>query len=78
VEQACRVAGRALSAAVSAGSVRAADAMRHLRSLLLRHRGVPAVREYELQAEQADIRLPDGTDGGRLGRPGQHDAPGGP
>jgi hypothetical protein len=58
VEQACRVAGRALSAAVSAGSVRAAEAVRRLRPLLLRHRGVPAVREYEQQAEQAAIHLP--------------------
>lgn len=40
VEQACWAAGRAWSDAVSAGSTRAADAVRHLHPLLLRHRDV--------------------------------------
>jgi tetratricopeptide (TPR) repeat protein len=74
VEQACRVAGRALSAAVSAGSVRVADAMRHLQPLLLRYREVSAVREYERLAGWAVMRLPAGRTVAGLGvRAAQHE-----
>lgn len=70
VEQACRVAGRALSAAVSAGSVRVADAMRRLQPLLLRYREVPAVHEYARQAELAARHMPAGTNNDRPGSVG--------
>jgi hypothetical protein len=49
VDEACRVAGRALADAAASGSARAAAAVRHLHPLLLRHGRVAAVREYERQ-----------------------------
>lgn len=52
VEEACRVAMRMLSDAATAGSARAASAVRHLRPILLRYRDVAAVREYEEKAGQ--------------------------
>ena len=47
VEDACRVARRALRDAVAAGSSRAVVALRHLHPLVLRHRDLTAVRGYE-------------------------------
>lgn len=58
VEQACRVAGRALADAVASGSARAADGIRHLHPMLLLCGRVAAVREYESLVEEIAGRLP--------------------
>jgi transcriptional regulator with XRE-family HTH domain len=59
LEEACQVASRALLDAVSVGSARAVDSVRHLHPVLLRHRDVPAVRDYEVRAEAAFARMAD-------------------
>jgi transcriptional regulator with XRE-family HTH domain len=58
VEQACRVARRALHDAVRAGSVRAATGLRQLHPMLLRHRDLPVVRRYEHLVATATRYLP--------------------
>lgn len=67
VEQACRVARRALRAAVAAASSRAVTALRHLHPLLLRHRDLTAVRAYERQAANHIAFLPAHLWGRRAG-----------
>lgn len=67
VEQACRVARRALHDAVRAGSVRAAAALRQLHPMLLRHRDLPAVRRYEYVLATATRYLPAPATRGRPG-----------
>jgi transcriptional regulator with XRE-family HTH domain len=59
VEQACRVAARALRDAVRSGSARAATGLRQLHPVLLRHRELPAVRGYERLAAAAAGYLPE-------------------
>jgi transcriptional regulator with XRE-family HTH domain len=58
VEEACRVAGRALVDAAASGSVRTADALRHLHPVLVRYGRVAAVRELERLAEETAARMP--------------------
>jgi transcriptional regulator with XRE-family HTH domain len=57
VDEACRVAGRALADAAASGSVRAADALRHLQPMLVRYGRVKAVREYEQLVREQGARL---------------------
>jgi len=67
VEEACRVARRALHDAVRAGSVRAAAGLRQLHPMLLRHRDLPVVRRYEHVLATATRYLPSPAARGRPG-----------
>ena len=58
VERACELAADAWTDAVRAGSVRVAAVLRRVDAVLLRHRDVPAVREYERLARAATRYLP--------------------
>jgi transcriptional regulator with XRE-family HTH domain len=67
VEEACRVAGRALVDAAASGSVRVADALRHLHPVLVRYGKVVTVREFERLVEEMAGRMPRPATAGRGG-----------